>query len=243
MARSKTSDSSTATGGSTPKVKKTRWYHQVWQAYQMTRKTDPAVTWWVLAAIVGVLAVALVAGVLAHQVVYFLVIGVPFALLAGMFILARRAEAAAYKQIEGQPGASLSALRTIRRGWEFPEEPVAIDPRTQDLVFRGVGRPGVVLVGEGPSNRIGKLLEVERKKVARVLPNVTIHLIQAGNGDGQVPLRKLPRAVQRLKPTLNKLETAEVTKRLRALGGARLPVPKGVDPYRARPDRKGMRGR
>jgi hypothetical protein len=243
MARSKSPASSSAAGGSTPKVKKTRWYHQVWQAYQMTRKSDPAVTWWLLAAFVGVLAVALVIGVLAGQVVYFIVVGVPFALLAAMFILARRAESAAYKQIEGQPGASLSALRTIRRGWEFPEEPVAIDPRTQDLVFRGVGRPGVVLVGEGPSNRVGKLLEGERKKIARILPNVPIHLIQAGNGDGQVPLRKLPRAVQKLKPTLSKLEAGEVTKRLRALGGARLPVPKGVDPYRARPDRKGMRGR
>jgi len=36
-----------------PKVKKTRWYHQVWQAYQMTRKVDPAVTWIVLAVFVG----------------------------------------------------------------------------------------------------------------------------------------------------------------------------------------------
>ncbi len=30
---------------------------------------------------------------------------------------------------------------------------------------------------------------------------------------------------------------------LNALGAVRLPVPKGVDPMRARPDRKGMRGR
>ena len=39
------------------------------------------------------------------------------------------------------------------------------------------------------------------------------------------------------------LEVGEVTKRLRALGGVRLPVPKGIDPYRVRPDRKGMKGR
>lgn len=225
-----------------PKVRKTRWYHQIWQVFRVTRGIDPAVTWWMLAALVGTLAVALVIGLLVNQVVYLLVVGLPFGLLAAMWVLARRAETAAYRSIEGQPGAALAALRSIRRGWEFPEEPVAMDPRTQDLVFRGIGRAGVVLVGEGPP-RVAKLLDAERKKVARILPNVPIHVIQAGSAEGQVELRKLPRTVQKLKSTLTKAETAEVTKRLRALGGMRLPVPKGMDPTRARPDRKGMRGR
>lgn len=242
MARQSSPVSSAAPGGK-PVPAKPRWYTQVWQAYQMTRKVDAAVTWWMLGAFLGVLALALLIGFLAHQVVYLLVVGLPFSLLAAMFILARRAEKAAYRQIEGQPGASLSALRTIRRGWEFPEEPAAVDPRTQDLVFRGVGRAGVVLVGEGPPNRLPKLLDAERKKVSRVLPNVPVTLIQSGSAEGQVPLRKLPRTVQKLKPTLTKQEVTEISKRLRALGGARLPLPKGVDPFRARPDRKGMRGR
>ncbi|MGW6129956.1 DUF4191 domain-containing protein [Cellulomonas sp. NPDC055163] len=226
-----------------PKVKKTRWYHQVWQAYQMTRRNDPAVTWYVLGAFVGIIALGLVIGFLTGHPVYALFVSLPFAVLAAMFILARRAETAAYTQIEGQPGASRAALGTIRRGWTFAEEPVAVDPRTQDLVFRGVGRAGVVLVGEGPAPRVAKLLEAERKRTARVLSGVPITVIQAGNGEGQVPLRKLPRAVTRLKPTLTKQETGEVLKRLTALGAARLPLPKGIDPMRARPDRKGMRGR
>lgn len=234
--------------GSEPAQKKRRrgvpnWMKQVGLAYQMTRRTDPAVTWWMVVAVVGVLGVAVVVGLLLDQLVYFLVLGLPFALLAAMFVLARRAEAAAYRQIEGQPGATISALRTIRRGWDFPEEPVAIDPRTQDMVFRGVGRPGVVLVAEAPPNRAKRLLENERKKVARVLPNVQIHLLESGNAEGQLPLRKLPRAVTRLKPTLTKAEANEVVKRLRALGGPRLPIPKGIDPTRVRPDRKGIRGR
>ncbi|MDO8107992.1 DUF4191 domain-containing protein [Isoptericola sp. b441] len=224
------------------KVKKTRWYQQIWQVYQVTRRVDPAVTWWLLAVFVGTMAVALAIGFIVNQVIYLLVVGFPFALLAAMLVLSRRAEAGMYRSIEGQPGAALAALRYIRKGWEFPEEPVAMDPRTQDMVFRGVGRAGVVLVGEGPP-RVGRLLEGERKKVARVLPNVPIHVLQAGNAEGQVPLRKLPRTVQRLKATLTKAETAEVTKRLRALGGMRMPIPKGVDPTRARPDRKGLRGR
>lgn len=246
MARQRSSEPSPAPQGATPKVKKTRWYHQVWQAYTMTRQVDPAVTWWVLGAFAAVLAITLVIAFLLDGTanrIYAVVVGLPFAVLAGMFVLARRAERGAYRRLEGQPGASISALRTIRRGWDFPEEPVAVDPRTQDIVFRGIGRAGVVLVGEGPGGRQAKLLEAEKRRVTRILPNVPVTLIQSGNGPDQVPLPKLARTVQKLKPTLTKQEVVEVTKRLRALGGSRLPVPKGIDPYRARPDRKGMRGR
>jgi hypothetical protein len=225
------------------KPKKQRWYHQVWSAYQMTRKQDPAVTWVMLGVFVGILAVALGIGLWWGQWVYTLIVGIPFAALGAMFVLTRRAERAAYQQIEGQPGAARAALGTIRRGWTFDEEPVAIDPRTQDLVFRGVGRAGVVLVSEGPAHRAKRQLDAERKRVARVLPNVPITTILVGNEEGQVALPKLPRAVQKLKPSLTKPETAEVSKRLRALGVSRLPIPKGIDPTRARPDRKGLKGR
>ncbi|MCM0638365.1 DUF4191 domain-containing protein [Cellulomonas wangsupingiae] len=241
---------STAPQGSAPgtakdtgKVKKTRWYHQVWQAYKITRQSDPAVTWIMLGVFVAIVAIGVVVGLLLDQLVYVLVLSVPFALMGGMFVLARRAETAAYTRIEGQPGAALAALGTLRRGWTFTQEPVAADPRTQDLVFRGVGRPGVVLVGEGPSHRIGKLLEAERKRTARVVSGAPIHLIQVGDGEGQVPLRRLPRTVTKLKPQLTKDEVAVVLRRVTSLGAARLPVPKGIDPMRARPDRKGMRGR
>jgi hypothetical protein len=225
------------------KPKKQRWYHQVWSAYQMTRRQDPLVTWLMLAAFVGIVALALLIGYLADAPVYALIVGLPFGLLGAMFILTRRAERAAYTQIEGQPGAARAALGTIRGGWTFDDEPVGVNPRTQDFVFRGVGRPGVVLVSEGPSHRVTKLLEDERRRVARILPNVPIQLIQVGNGDGQVPLPKLARRVQKLKRQLTKPEVAEVSKRLRALGATRPPIPKGIDPLRARPDRKGIRGR
>lgn len=226
-----------------PKVKKQRWYHQVWQAYQMTRRADPAVTWWLLAAFLGIVAVALAIGAWWGHPVYTTLIGVPFGALAAMWILARRTEKAAYQQIHGQPGAALAALRTIRGGWQFTEEPVAFDGRNQDLVFRGVGRPGVVLVSEGAPHRAQRMLEAERKRTARVLPNVPIHLIQSGDEEDQVVLDKLASKVRKLKPTLTKAEVAEVTKRLNALGAARLPVPKGIDLTKARPDRKGLKGR
>lgn len=226
-----------------PKVKKSRWYHQLWAVFQMTRRHDPKAAWWMLAAFVGVLAITVAFGLLIDRLWFTMVIGLPTALLVPLIIMGRRAERAAYAQIDGQPGASVAALGTIRRGWTVEKEPVAVDPRTQDLVFRAVGKAGVVLVSEGPAARVPKLLESEKRRVARVLPNVPVHLIQYGNEEGQVPIGKLVRTVQRLKGKLTAAETAEIAKRLKALGAMRLPVPKGIDPMRARPDRKGMRGR
>jgi hypothetical protein len=226
------------------KAKKVRWYRQLWQAYRMTQKFDKR-TGPILGGIaVAVVAVfALLGAFVFHNVWYWTVMGLPFGLIAALFFLTRRVEVAAYSQIEGQEGASFAALSSIRRGWSFTQEPVAVDPRTHDMVFRGVGRAGVLLVGEGPAPRVSRLIESERKRTARVVGGAPIVVMQMGDGEGQVPLRKLTRKVQRLKPVLTKQEVAEVAKRLTALGGARLPLPKGIDPTRIRPDRKGMRGR
>src|SRR5665647_1519756 len=86
-------------------AKKTRWYQNIWQAYTMTRETDRAVTWWLLATFVVVMGIAIGIGLLTGQVTYFIILGVPFAVLAVLVILVRRTEAAAYSRIEGQPGA------------------------------------------------------------------------------------------------------------------------------------------
>ncbi|MEP7764209.1 DUF4191 domain-containing protein [Sanguibacter sp. 25GB23B1] len=225
------------------KPKKTRWYHQIFQAYKMTYARDRKAPWVMLAAAAAVMAVAVLLGLWWGQLVYLIIVGIPFALLAAMFVLARRAERAQYAEIEGQPGASRAALGTIRRGWSFDDEPVAVEPKTQDLVFRGLGRAGVLLVSEGPPHRVKKLLDAEQRKLGRILSGVPVVVVQCGPDEGQVPIAKLARHVRKLKPKLTKAEVGEVGKRLTALGKMRMPIPKGVDPNRARPDRKGMRGR
>jgi hypothetical protein len=233
-------------GGAAPKKQKPKKQGRLAQlraVFAMTRKSDPAVVWWMLLALVGITAVAFGIGLAIGHEIYVTVVGFPMALLAAMVILARRAERAAYSQLAGQAGAAGAAMSSLRRGWNVEQQPVAVDPRTQDLVFRAVGRPGVVLVTEGPSPRVGRLVEQERKRVSRVLPNVPVHVLNAGDGEGQVPLRKIPRTITKLKPALSKGEVSEVSKRLRALGAARPPIPKGVDPLRVRPDRRATRGR
>lgn len=218
------------------KAKKPSRLKQIGEVFQMTRRHDPMVPWLMLLAFLGVVAVSLLVGFLLENWVTGLIIGIALGALAATLILSRRAERAAFAQIENQPGASGAALGTLKRGWITEDQPVAVNPRTQDAVFRAIGRPGVVLVSEGPSARVKPLVDAERKRLARILPNVTIHVIESGRGEGQVPLSQVARKMNKLKGELTKTEVSAVSKRISSLGG-RLPIPKGIDPYKARPTR------
>ncbi|WP_314192563.1 DUF4191 domain-containing protein [uncultured Arthrobacter sp.] len=218
------------------KEKKPSRLKQIREVFNMTRRHDPMVPWLMLLAFLGVVAVSLIVGLLLNNWITGLIIGIPLGFLAATFILSRRAERAAFAQIENQPGASGAALSTLKRGWITEEQPVAVNPRTQDAVFRAVGRPGVVLVAEGPTHRVRPLIEGERKKLARILPNVTIHVIETGRGEGQVAISQVAKKMNKLNKELTKTEVSAVSKRISSLG-TRLPIPKGVDPYKARPQR------
>lgn len=225
------------------KVKKKRWYHNVWEVFQMVRTAQPSITWVMLALLLGPLAVGVGLGLALGHPFYGGFLGFMIGILAATIVLGRRAEAVAYGRLEGHPGAVSSALGTIRRGWIIEDEPVAVDPRHQDLVFRAIGRPGVVLVSEGPSHRVKRLLDGERKRIQRIVPNVPVTYIECGRGEGQVPLPKIAKTVQKQKRKITTVQVAEVGKRLQAIKARPLPIPAGVDPMRMRPDRKGMRGR
>lgn len=218
------------------KVKKPSRLKQINEVFQMTRRHDPMVVWLMLLSFLGVVAVSFLVGYLLENWITGLIIGIPLGLLAATLILSRRAERAAFAQIENQPGASGAALGTLKRGWITEDQPVAVNPRTQDAVFRAIGRPGVVLVSEGPSHRVRPLVDAERKRLARILPNVTIHVIESGRGEGQVPISQVAKKMGKLKNELTKLEVSAVSKRISSLG-TRLPIPKGIDPYKARPNR------
>ena len=218
------------------KAKKPSQLKQIAEVFKMTRRNDPQVVWLMVLAFVGVIAVSLLVGFLLQNPITGLIIGIPLGLLAAVFILSRRAERAAFAQIENQPGASGAALGTLRRGWITEDQPVAVNPRTQDAVFRAIGRPGVVLVTEGPSHRVKPLADAERKKLSRILPNVTVHVIESGRGEGQVPISQIAKTMNKLKNELTKVEVNAVSKRISSLGN-RLPIPKGIDPYKARPQR------
>nr|WP_269155767.1 DUF4191 domain-containing protein [Kocuria indica] len=217
-------------------------FAQMKQVFQMTREREPNILWWMILLGLGVLLVFLLIGVLLNNWITWLLIGIPFAVLAAVILLSRRAEKAAFSRIEGQPGAAGAALSTLKRGWIVEEEPAAMDPKSKDLLFRAVGRPGVVFITEGPVNRVDKLVKKERRRIGPVIQNVPIHVLKSGNGENQIPLSKLTKEMKRLENKLTKQEVQVVHRRMNTLKN-KLPIPKGVDPMRARPDRKSMRGR
>jgi Domain of unknown function (DUF4191) len=212
---------------------------QIRQAYSMTRKVDPKVGWVTLGAALIPIVVLVGIGLLIGHPIYLGITGVLLGFLAASFIFGRRAERAAYLQVEGQPGAAAAALNLLRRGWTIT--PGVAVTKSQDIVHRAVGKPGVVLVGEGPPTRVGNLLASEKKKVTRYLPEVPVYDVQAGNGTGQIPLRKLNSHLMKLPRNLNNTQISEVNRRLRALGGMNLPIPKGPMPKNMRMPR-GPRG-
>ncbi|GAA1972507.1 DUF4191 domain-containing protein [Terrabacter lapilli] len=242
MARNKDGDTSSS-------EKKQGRLSQVRDVYRISKQADPAIGWYMLLSFLVVFGVLLVVGFIVKLPWIFGIFGVLFGILAATIMMSRRAERAAYTQIEGQAGAAGAALTSIRRGWYTDREPVAADvARPGDInsaamVYRALGRPGVVLVGEGPTGRVQKLLAAEKKRVERVAPGVPVTTLRVGSGENEVPLPKLASKVQRLKPQITKDEMAIVNKRLKALGGLRAPLPPGVDPTKARMDRRALRGK
>lgn len=202
---------------------------QIKQTYRMARRVDRWVGWITLAYMLGVLALAVLLGFLLGPLWMWLIMGLPTSLLAGAVVFGRRAERAAYAQIEGQPGAAAAALNTLRRGWDT--EPGVGANRHQDVVHRAVGRPGIVLIGEGEvPGRVANLLAQEKKRHGRVAPETPIYEIMVGHGEGMVPLPKLTKQLRKLPKNLRGAEVTELRHRLRALALQPVGMPKGPLP-------------
>ncbi len=216
---------------------------QLLEVFRITRKADKALVWWMLLGFLvpvlgGVLLAALLGGGNVLTIIVYVLLGLVTGLLIALIVLGRRAEAAAYRQIEGQQGAVGAVLRgSLRRGWRGSEVPVAVNPRTRDAVYRAVGRPGVVLIAEGPKARTQRLVDEERRKVQRVAPNTPVSVLRVGPDEDAVRLGQINRRLGRLKGKLTRAEVLGVSNRLESLGTG-VPIPKGVDPTRMRPARR-----
>jgi Domain of unknown function (DUF4191) len=180
---------------------------------------------------VGVLVVCLLIGLFTGLIAFMAPLGVLGGALAAMITFGRFAQTAQYAAIEGQPGAAAAILQTMRGGWTVT--PAVAANRNMDVVHRAVGKPGVVLVGEGSPNRLPSLLAAEKKRISRVAYDVPIYDMQVGNEEGQVPVNKLQRKIMRLPRNLKGQAVAELNFRLKALP-ASLQAPKGPMPKSGR---------
>jgi len=207
---------------------------QLRAAWKMAVKVDRKLPLYVAGAFLLVAAIFIGIGLAIGNPWTFAILGVSSGAVAGLVVFGRRAERAALKTVEGQPGAAASVLTTLRKGWTV--SPAVAVTRNQDLVHRVTGRAGVVLVAEGRPAGATNLLTTERKKVQRVAPDVPVHEILVGDEAGQIPLRKLSRTVMKLPRVLRPAEVTDLNFRLKALDNQRgqLPIPKGPLPKNAR---------
>lgn len=205
---------------------------QIGETYKLTKKTDPKIGLILAGIFFGILAIFLIVGYVLGYLLYTVPLGIAFGLLAATVIFGRRAEKSAYSQIEGQAGAAAAVLKSLKSGW-FVTPAIAVN-KSQDCVHRVIGRPGVILVSEGPSSRVNHMLANERKRTARYVPEVNIIEIQSGDDAGQVPLPKLNRKVMKQKRTMKPAEVTEVRKRLEALTAQPMSAPKGPMPKSVR---------
>jgi hypothetical protein len=189
--------------------------------------------------IITVLGVFISAGAFLGIVIW-VVLGIVTGYLSALLTLTRRANTAIFTKYANEPGRiSLTVGTLTRRVYKGTNQPVAVNARTRDMVFRIVGPAGVVLLGEGIKNSTQQLLEDERRKVQRVASGVTVHTFFSSEDGQGVPLATLHKKVTKLKRTLTKNEIRAVQNRLSAMdsrGG--LPIPKGIDPTKMRPSKR-----
>jgi Domain of unknown function (DUF4191) len=204
-------------------------FGQMRQAFTMTRQSDNRLLPYLVITAVAVLAAIYVVLLLLTGNVWLPIVpAVLFAGIAAMFIFSRRAQSSAYRQAEGQPGAVAYVLGQLRGDWHKTD---AVAGTTQlDAVHRLLGRPGVVLVGEGAPHRVKPLLAQEKRRVARIAGETPIYDVVVGNGPDEVPLGKLNTHLMKLPRNLSKEQVTALDRRLAALGAQRTPIPQGPVP-------------
>ncbi|MCP9209858.1 DUF4191 domain-containing protein [Streptomyces sp. HD1123-B1] len=207
---------------------------QIALTYKMTKRVDSKVGLVVAGVGIVTFGVLLAVGFWIGHPIFLGILGFVLAFLAMAIVFGRRAERAAFGQMEGQPGAAAAVLENVGRGWSVT--PAVAMNRNQDVIHRAVGKAGIVLVGEGNPNRLKSMLAAEKKKMARIVADVPVHDMIVGSGEGQVEIKKLRTTLMKLPRVLPGAQVTVVNERLRALGDlmSNMPIPKGPMP-------KGMR--
>lgn len=205
---------------------------QIREAFRLTKARDKRLIPAILLAFLVTAGVFVLVGFLLNSLIAFIVFGVIGGVLVAFIVFGRRARTAMYGEIEGQPGAAAAVVTSLRGDWRLTPN-VAVT-RNQDIVHRVVGKPGVILIGEGSTDRLGPLIADQQKRIGRVAAGTPVTVILVGNEPGQVPLARLERKLTRLPRTFKGATVDQIEGRMRALGGLNIPIPKGPLPKGAR---------
>ncbi|MDQ1486785.1 MAG: hypothetical protein QOJ62_2478 [Actinomycetota bacterium] len=205
---------------------------QIREVFKLTRQRDKRLLPIMALAFVVTLGVFALAGYFAGGLIMFIVFGVIAGALMAFIVFGKRARNSMYGEIEGQPGAAAAIVDSMKGDWRLTANVAAT--RQMDVVHRVVGKPGVILIGEGSIERLQPLIADQQKRVQRVAAGTPVQVIIVGNEAGQVPLGKLERKMTRLPRTFKGPTVDQIEGRMRAIGGLNIPIPKGPMPKGAR---------
>jgi len=207
---------------------------QIGMVFSFTAKRDKLFVPLVVVAIIVPLAVAGVLFGLSGTWLWFPA-GVLTALLLILVVLNLRSNKAMLVEMDGQPGAAAHIVKQLRGDWRITE---AVASTTQmDFVHLLIGRPGVILLGEGQPSRVRSLLGQEKRRLAKVIGTVDLRDFVIGEGEGELPLGKVRTTLMKLPRTITGKEVNALETRLKALN-ARPQMPKGAIPKNMRPQIK-----
>jgi hypothetical protein len=215
---------------------------QIGMVFSFTAKRDKLFIPLVIAAVV----LPLIAGTLLVTfggTWIWLVVGVMGALVLAMAVLSIRSNKAMMIEAENQPGAAASIVENMRGDWRVT--PGLASTTQFDFVHLIIGKPGVVLLGEGNPSRVRALLGQEKRRLSKVIGSAELRDFVVGHDEGQVPIAKLRVTLMKLPRTLSGKEVNALDLRLKALT-ARPQMPKGAIPKNMRPPKgafRAMRGR
>ncbi|GAB3811911.1 DUF4191 domain-containing protein [Micromonospora zhanjiangensis] len=214
---------------------------QIGMVFSFTAKRDK----WFLPLAAGAVLIPLALAAVAVMAWgwLWLPIGVLLALLGLLIVLNLRSNTAMMSAAEGQPGAAAQIMENMRGDWRVT--PVVSSTTQMDMVHLVIGKPGVILLAEGNPQRVRSLLGQEKRRLAKVIGNAPLHDYVIGQGDSELPIRKLRTTLMRLPPHLKGKDINALDKRLKALS-ARPQMPKGAIPKNMRPPKgafRQMRGR
>jgi hypothetical protein len=209
---------------------------QIWQVFKTQVREDKRLLPYLIGTLVLCAGIITVLAWLSGMYWWIgLIFGVLIGAMVAMIIFARRVQRSVYKQAEGTPGAAAWSLQNNLKGrWRIT--PAVAGTTHLDAVHRVIGRPGIVLVGEGAPHRVKPLIAQEKKRIARVVGDTPIYDVIVGTEEGQTPLRKLNPFLMRLPRNITPARVSELDSKLSALGN-RAPqagLPKGPMPAGAK---------
>ncbi len=225
--------------------KRPGFFAQLRTLYTFTQQSFRWLPW----LLIGIVIVGIAAGVgigflippvAVWSVVLWGVTGFMAGFLAALMTTTRLSTKAMFRKLDGMPGAAGHVLSTsLGRAWQASDKPVGVNPKTQEAVYRAIGRGGVVIVGEGSRGRLTRLVNDERSKVQRVATGVPVTVLYVGHGPDEVPISKLAPTIKSLPKKIDRATMAAVIKRIDSVSQslASLPIPKGIDPTKVRAPR------